>query len=814
MAGSEANIQPTAPTDCFALIVAVRIRATVPPERSFTGGYPLAGLSGERNGGFQAPGQNKPPLQRLPGIHRMSAAKRNPPTGMRHDRIGSGALTHPLQVFCRRNPLTENGLSRGELLEKLRASRGMGHNNRSHTRTFSLNIFQMNAQELIDIASRINDPDEGLRLMSQANPEAGQQTHREITRRVHNFVASAFTLVEHTRNFMREHYADTPVKAGYQDRLDNEFKSDPLANFVKDLRNFILHKGLPESEMYMHFQSNPNSPNGGGELTTGIRINSSKLLEWGKWSPPARSFIQGSGQFVDIRTFAEAYTYKIEDFQEWLQAELDEFHAKDLEEMRSIQIELGEHISLLHQTVLEAPPKYVENSDDKYAFDSDRSSALNAAADVLLSKIRKIDLADQSEFAYRGERPVTGTITDQDMVEEPMLWGIDTVGRRTFAFIYKDNSVYGLDENVFAEIQMIVEGVLQYDWAKKVLSRQFIEKIAVKWLKSTFKEVETKPFSEIMITESEKAVQPLELWAPIAFLELQSPFLLGPVEIVSISKTKIDGLEAEALASPRAPRENVSQVFNQIRTQMQGLAAVVYRMQAEPKRIEEEGDAIARIVVGLMRFFSPAAANFPAVCANAVLGSEIVPISNIMILGDGTFSYSQALLIPNVPVWQLPDTALREMQPAFMAIGKLVRPDGLSQFALSVRSSVMLFGTGSTFTNPIERLTYSLSAVEAVLLQHSAEAVEFKIAQRMSWLIAQSGVRQEYVVSKVREAYRLRARCDIAPLTPSEEGSMAVFLRYAYHVVNIALGNTDRFGTVSEFVASIDQSKRQEAKAQ
>ncbi len=103
----------------------------------------------------------------------------------------------------------------------------------------------MNAQELIEIARRMNDPDEGIRLMSVANREAGSQTHREVTRRVHNFVAAALTLVEHTRIFMRKNYSDTPILDRYQTKIDADFKDEPLVQFVQNLRNYILHNGLP-----------------------------------------------------------------------------------------------------------------------------------------------------------------------------------------------------------------------------------------------------------------------------------------------------------------------------------------------------------------------------------------------------------------------------------------------------------------------------------------------------------------------------------------------------------------------------------------
>src|SRR5258706_2019743 len=147
--------------------------------------------------------------------------------------------------------MSDTAKGRSEVLAAIHSSRGMEHINRSHQRTFSLNIFRMNAQELIEITRRVNDPDEGLRLMYVQNREASQQTHREVARRVHNFVAASLTLGEHTRNYMRDHYSKTPVLERYQARIDAEFAPDPLGRFVQDLRNFMLHKGLPNSEMFL-----------------------------------------------------------------------------------------------------------------------------------------------------------------------------------------------------------------------------------------------------------------------------------------------------------------------------------------------------------------------------------------------------------------------------------------------------------------------------------------------------------------------------------------------------------------------------------
>jgi len=705
--------------------------------------------------------------------------------------------------------MSDASKSRSEILDAIHSSRGVEHINRSRQRSFSLNIFHMNSQELIEITRRVNDPDEGLRLMYLHNREAGEQTHREFARRVHNFVAASLTLVEHTRNFMREHYNETPIFAQYQAKIDTELASDTLVRFVQDLRNYMLHKGLPNSEMYLNFESNPD-PSEGGVMETGIRIRSAPLLEWDRWSPPARRLIEGAGEFIDILSVAEAYSDKIGAFHSWLQGELDQLHRVDLEELSALQelMNQSDASAALPPSSTGEPQGEAEELEVDFAFTSARTALLNAGALSVFAKIRKIDWPAKRDDGFPSERPPGATITDKEMIGTPVMWGNDVAGRRVFAFAYKGTDAFGLDEESFAEVETLVGSIQKSAWARRTLSRSFIEKAVVNWLQSRVASDETSDLSEAIVAAARDKVQPLTLWAPVAYLEVQSSFVVGPVEVATVTKALIDGKETEALTSSPQQRESIKVLFNRLRSRMQGLAAVVVKMDAEPEKIKEDGEAIARVVLGLLRFFSPAAYQFPLVCASALLGAELVPSSNLLVFGDESFAYSESMLFPgSSPVWRISNGELRNIRAGLDLAGALVLPEGLSAFALVVRSSLLLFGTGTTFPSPTERLSYTLSSLEALLLRHSAERVEFNVAERMGLLLAQDKAGRETIARNVREAYRLRARQDISPLAPHEMGAVATFLRHAHQVIGTALSNVERFGTVPDFVYAVEQRK-------
>lgn len=97
--------------------------------------------------------------------------------------------------------------------------------NRMKLFSFSLNIFYGNFIELTSEFRKIEDPEMGFFLVQEKNRDKWDQQHREINRRIHNFLTSAFTLVDHTRNFIKKHYNLSSVQRRYQQKIDSEIKT-------------------------------------------------------------------------------------------------------------------------------------------------------------------------------------------------------------------------------------------------------------------------------------------------------------------------------------------------------------------------------------------------------------------------------------------------------------------------------------------------------------------------------------------------------------------------------------------------------------
>lgn len=707
--------------------------------------------------------------------------------------------------------MSDRARSPSEINQAIRDSAGMHFLNQEHSRSFSLNIFRANARELIEALRHVSDPEHGLRLMSVDNREAGTQAHREVSRRIHNFVAAAKTLVDHTRVFIEGHYDQSDFLREYNAEVKRRFSENQMAKFVHDLRNYMLHKGLPNSAMFVEYSRNPEQPDQPARLTTGVRLSAKDLREWNGWTAPARAYLCTVKGELEIENIVRAYLSHVEEFQSWLRERFNEIHSDDISKLQLLHEELasseGEIEELREEGGVEedVARDTAKVDPDSFSIPAATAIEIDEIGDKLLNNIRKIDFVPLQQQGFKSERPVGATITADDIIDQPIVWREDANGNQVLAFILQQSEIYGLDSRSLSAILQIVNAVLSVPWAERSLSEKFIERTIIDWCRSAFTSNTTVKLAEAITSASRVEVKSVDVWAPISHLEIESGFSFGPIDILPITAEMINGLEAEGLASASSQQGQIRKMFDHLRSKMQGCAAVVVKLNAVGERAAAEGLAIASEAVNLLRFFSPAASEASLLCPTSLLGSEVVPVSHILVLGDGAFSYSERVATSGVTYWRMSEADIAELQQAFEATGALIRTEQLSEFERSVRSGMILFGTAATFKESSDRLVYTLSAMEGILLKHELEAAAYSVEERMARLLANADVKPDEIAHNVRAIYRLRARHGALQWTVLDREVLQEFVRNAQNVLLIALRNVANFGTRAEFIEEIER---------
>jgi hypothetical protein len=185
-------------------------------------------------------------------------------------------------------------------------------------------IYSMNAQELRESLADFNKPPLALQLWSADNKHLFAEYYKEIIRAFHNFLASVSTLIDHYRAFIRRFYANHEFRVEHDRKVSEMFGSSPLAAFVKGLRNYVLHSGIPPTAARLSHDT--------GRVKSAVYLNISELQKWDRWPSKARSYFASSAPDIDLLDLVEEYDELIRGFYEWFDTRVQEIHRDALDE--------------------------------------------------------------------------------------------------------------------------------------------------------------------------------------------------------------------------------------------------------------------------------------------------------------------------------------------------------------------------------------------------------------------------------------------------------------------------------------------------
>jgi hypothetical protein len=191
-------------------------------------------------------------------------------------------------------------------------------------------VFMPNRDELIALLDRAkNDPELAIELFQNMwRPNVRMQFEGAIMRALHNYVASAMALVEHTRRIMRDRSG--PIVDEFERRklavLDH-----PEIQFIQNLRNYVLHRSLPFIGHQVRVQPEP-----GVDATSEIRLSTRELSAWDKWSPAARQLIDSNEDELALRPIVDVHAALVIDLNEWLIEALSKANAEALAEVNRL----------------------------------------------------------------------------------------------------------------------------------------------------------------------------------------------------------------------------------------------------------------------------------------------------------------------------------------------------------------------------------------------------------------------------------------------------------------------------------------------
>lgn len=196
-----------------------------------------------------------------------------------------------------------------ERLNKENLSRGR----REVTDTFV--IFRENALAAVSYEDSLNtSPLKLMAFWSPTEPRHPDEMFRPAAILLHNALASATTLIDHTRNHVRRCYERHSFYAMYGEKVRTVFAEQELPQFVQGLRNFTLHHSLPLTSATISL--NPDDPN-----RHRFQLERDRLLGDFDWSIRAKAFLERQDEKFAVFPLIRAYLEAVTDFHVWREEE-------------------------------------------------------------------------------------------------------------------------------------------------------------------------------------------------------------------------------------------------------------------------------------------------------------------------------------------------------------------------------------------------------------------------------------------------------------------------------------------------------------
>lgn len=209
----------------------------------------------------------------------------------------------------------------------------------------SIYMFDANFINLHNFITNVISSEQVNLLLSPRNQNIFQNVCREIIRLIHNLVAGAISLIDHTRRLYNRLYNEKHQFPEYQERVKNEFISNELAQFVKNLRQYCQHYKAPE----IFFVGRVEKLEDGFVISAMLPM--SELLTYDGWSSKSKAFLARVEGDVDILEIATLYWNKVIDFYTWFQKRQREIHVEEIKRFRQkeaalLLLQLEDHLDL------------------------------------------------------------------------------------------------------------------------------------------------------------------------------------------------------------------------------------------------------------------------------------------------------------------------------------------------------------------------------------------------------------------------------------------------------------------------------------
>jgi hypothetical protein len=436
----------------------------------------------------------------------------------------------------------------------------------------------------------------------------------------------------------------------------------------------------------------------------------------------------------------------------------------------------------------------------------------DSKAELLMDLLTEVPREPERERIFNSEVHPAATITDNEIIG-PIKEAIsDYKGNTIGRFFSFEKKRYGLVDSAHEELVKLAEAIQRLPTFREKLSQKFVEESMFSWIEKNFsKKITKKPFIDMLVEDASDVVEPITISVPIANTIVEVPFRFCGALIKNLTKSMVDKMaESGQSIVDEKNRTNFENFVEDFRGKYQGYAVIELDLECEPDYANEFSLSTVSKITDLLGIYSGAVLIADVKCVSRAKGTEnIAQFTTIRMGRSGSLNVTKGILdLASAKNWFISKADLDAyVECGLEVISEIVIKDKATDFESTVLNMALLYSKSAFTSDPLEKLVYMLSALEATLLRNENEPIQQNIAERMALFISNELENRKEIIKNLKNVYGLRSRYLHHGHSSSELGELSKFFFnvWLFHVQLVK--NVRNFKDKTEFLNAIDDHK-------
>jgi hypothetical protein len=293
---------------------------------------------------------------------------------------------------------------------------------------------------------------------------------------------------------------------------------------------------------------------------------------------------------------------------------------------------------------------------------------------------------------------------------------------------------------------------------------------------------------------------------PISRLAVEKAFPIAGVDIRPMNSARVDtwlkDLEEGVGSLPK-----YQAALDELRRDLQGMAACVMAVVAEPTHALDLVESKGRIAVAALRLLDLATTCPALVSRLDFLGRAPLVERCAVVEHSGSPAIARSVDAKQLQSCSLSAERIDLAVALFTPLTEALQHSPIGDFAESVLNSLLVYSKASLRIEPGDRLVTAFAGLEMLLLRDENEAIAQNVGERMAFCSTKIPAERKKIAECVRAVYRLRSRVVHHGLAVEDSEIVEEFYMAAARFYFTVLENMRSFGTKDQFFEWIEKLK-------